>query len=211
MKKLKVVLADDHAVVLMGVRGILERHPQYQVGAEARTPGELVEALQRERFDIAVIDFSMPGDETYGDGVRFIGYLARNFPEVKFLVFTMLSNRLVLDRLCELGVHGVVRKDAGMAQLVSALDAISKGRSLVRQRSSEAEGGDLHNRLAALSVKEYEVLRLFVSGLRVSDIARLLKRSDKTISAQKSSAKRRLGVVTDQELLACCLEGHFFD
>ncbi|SDH82077.1 response regulator [Pseudomonas panipatensis] len=215
MKKIKIVLADDHAVVLMGVRGVLERHPQYQVACEARSSGELVSALQREEFDIAITDFSMPGDEVYGDGVRFIGYLVRNFPKVKFLVFTMLSNRLVLDRLFELGVAGVVRKDAGMAQLLSTLDALGKGRCLVRSgfRNGEAEAreGELRRRLESLSVKEYEVLRLFVSGLRVSDIARLLKRSDKTISAQKSSAKRRLGVKTDQELLACCLEGHFFD
>lgn len=209
MKKIKIVLADDHAVVLMGVRGVLERHSQYQVACEVRTSGELVEALRREHFDIAVIDFSMPGDEVYGDGVRFIGYLVRNFPEVRFLVFTMLSNRLVLDRLCELGVQGVVRKDAGMAQLLSALDALCKGRRVLNPCTGE--GGDLHSRLTSLSVKEYEVLRLFVSGLRVCEIARLLRRSDKTISAQKASAKRRLGVTTDQELLACCLEKHFFD
>ena len=210
MKKLKLVLADDHAVVLMGLRSMLEQYLHYQVAAEASSSSELVAALRSDRFDVAVIDFNMPGDETYGDGVRFIGYLTRHFPEVKFLVFTMLSNRLVLDRLRELGVYAVVRKDAGMSPLLSALDAISKGRSVQRQHALESSGGDLQDRLALLSVKEYEVLRLFASGLRVSDIARVLKRSDKTISAQKASAKRRLGVTTDQELLASCLSGQLF-
>ena len=80
MPKIKVVLADDHPIVLMGVSELIERDERYEIVGQAQTSTELIEQLQRLRPDIVVTDYSMPGDETYGDGVKLIEYLIRHFP-----------------------------------------------------------------------------------------------------------------------------------
>ena len=110
MPKIKVVLADDHPIVLMGVSELIERNERYEIVGQAQTSTELIEQLQRLRPDIVVTDYSMPGDETYGDGVKLIEYLIRHFPEVKILVLTMLTNNLILSRLYDLGVGGIILK-----------------------------------------------------------------------------------------------------
>lgn len=69
MPKIKVVLADDHPIVLMGVSELIERDERYEIVGQAQTSTELIEQLQRLQPDIVVTDYSMPGDETYGDGV----------------------------------------------------------------------------------------------------------------------------------------------
>ena len=111
MPKIKVVLADDHPIVLMGVSELIERDERYEIVGQAQTSTELIEQLQRLRPDIVVTDYSMPGDETYGDGVKLIEYLIRHFPEVKILVLTMLTNNLILSRLYDLGVGGIILKN----------------------------------------------------------------------------------------------------
>ena len=110
MPKIKVVLADDHPIVLMGVSELIERDERYEIVGQAQTSTELIEQLQRLQPDIVVTDYSMPGDETYGDGVKLIEYLIRHFPQVKILVLTMLTNNLILSRLYDLGVGGIILK-----------------------------------------------------------------------------------------------------
>ncbi|MBO3274742.1 response regulator [Pseudomonas schmalbachii] len=212
MKRFRVALADDHPLILVAVKGLIEEDSKYQVVGEARSSGELVELLRRERVDVVVTDFNMPGDMVYGDGIKFIDYLVRNFPDIRILVLTMISNRAILDALYRLGVGGVICKSATSRQLLAALNAMVHGRG--RIFPAPAAGGSkwgTRGRLAELSVKEHEVVRLFVSGMRGHEIARLLNRSDKTISAQKAAAKRRLGVGSDQELLSYLREWHFLD
>lgn len=106
MQKTKVILADDHPIVLMGVCELIERDERYEVVGQAQTSSDLVEQVQRLQPDIIVTDYNMPGDETYGDGVKLIEYLIRNFPQVQILVLTMLTNNLILSRLYDLGVGG---------------------------------------------------------------------------------------------------------
>ncbi|CAD5110091.1 response regulator [Zestomonas carbonaria] len=215
MERIRVVLADDHPVVLAGVREIVERDERFEVMGEARNSSELVNLCREVGPQLLVTDYSMPGDGTYGDGIKLIGYLLRNFPDTRILVFTMISNSLVLSSLYELGVFGVVLKSGGVNELHAALNAMlhrqpysGPGVSSVLGAASGKD--DLQTRISGLSLKEYEVLRHFVSGLPVCDVARVLNRSAKTVSAQKISAMRKLEVKSDQTLLAFCAQAKLF-
>ena len=210
MQKTKVILADDHPIVLMGVCELIERDERYEVVGQAQTSSDLVEQVQRLQPDIIVTDYNMPGDETYGDGVKLIEYLIRNFPQVQILVLTMLTNNLILSRLYDLGVGGIILKSGDLNEILLALNALSSGakwHSKVGQGSSSViERSDaVQTRIASLSVKEFEVLRRFASGMNVRDIAHLLNRSVKTVSSQKITAMRKLDVENDHALLTFCI------
>lgn len=215
MAILKVVIADDHPIVLLGVRELIERDKRYRVVGEAVCSNGLIELLQSQPVDLVITDFNMPADSPYGDGLKLVEYLRRNFPEVKILLLTMISSPLILTRLHELGVSGVIQKSQLHDDIQLALMAVARGRSFNGARPAPtcvmAHEVALDDRLSKLSVKEYEVLRLFVLGQSVSTIARNLSRSVKTISAQKNAGMRKLEVASDQDLVAYCLEKNMFN
>lgn len=215
MEKVRVVVADDHPIVLMGVREVIDQDDRFEVVGEAHNSSELVALYRDLTPDIAITDFNMPGDQTYGDGLKLIEFLLRNFPGTRILTFTMLSNPLILSSLYDLGVSGVILKNGDLNEVLVALKALAQGRiyrgpGMQSTTSVIASKDDVDGRIASLSVKEYEVLRHFVSGLSVRDIAQLLNRSVKTVSAQKISAMRKLDVDTDQSLLTFCVKANLF-
>lgn len=214
MSELNVVIADDHPIVLLGVREIIQRDGRYTVVGEAVSSTELIDQLRKHQPKLLITDFNMPGDATYGDGLKLIEYVLRNFPLTEVLVLTMVSNSLILKRLQELGVAGVIQKNHLHQEIEKALTALRRQRRYIspttEARSVIDRLGQVEDRFQSLSPRELEVLRLFVTGLTVSDIARQLCRSNKTVSAQKISAMRKLDVDTDQALLTYCIETRQF-
>ncbi|QHF45614.1 DNA-binding response regulator [Pseudomonas sp. S35] len=215
METLNVVIADDHPIVLVGVRELIERDARFRVVGEAVSPSELVSLLESRPVDLVITDFNMPGDSPYGDGLKLVEYLTRHFPSVRVLVLTMISNPLILTRLQELGVLAVIQKNQLHAEIQAALKAIARGNPIRNSApvpaSVRESGMDLDERFTRLSPKEHEILRLFVSGQGVNEIARGLNRSAKTISTQKVAAMRKLEVSSDQDLLAYCIERNLFN
>ena len=213
MPQMKVLLADDHPIVLMGVREIIERDPRFRVVGEAMSSSELIDKISLLSPDVIITDYNMPGDDQYGDGTRLVEYLRRHFPEPRVLILTVITNAQVLTWLYELGISGVISKSAGLEQILVALDAFYREGHYQQDRlegvlSDDAD--DLSQRLSQLTVKEFEVLRLFSTGVSVSDVAQSLNRSIKTISTLKISAMRKLNVDNDQALLILCVKANLF-
>ncbi|QHG23905.1 response regulator [Pseudomonas sp. DTU12.1] len=215
MKTFTVVIADDHPIVLLGVRELVERDARFQVVGEAICSAGLIGLLEQQPIDIVITDYNMPGDSPYGDGLKLVEYLKRHFPQVQILILTMISNHLILTRLQEMGVVGVIQKSQLHTEIQVALKSIVQQalyRSLEPAKTSVVESVTaIDARFSTLSPKEFEILRLFISGKSVSDIARSQNRSSKTISAQKISAMRKLEVSSDQDLLAYCLAQNIFN
>lgn len=215
MEILNVVIADDHPIVLVGVRELIERNERFRVVGEAVCSSALISLLESTPVDLVITDFNMPGDSPYGDGLKLVEYLTRHFPQVRVLVLTMISNPLILTRLQELGVLAVIQKHQLHDEIQAALKAIARGnpiRNVGPAPTSVIESGaDLNERFTRLSPKEHEILRLFVGGQSVNEIARNLNRSAKTISTQKVAAMRKLEVGSDRDLLAYCIERNLFN
>ena len=214
MEKLNVVIADDHPIVLVGVRELVERDQRFCVVGEATCSNDLVALLEQLPVDLVITDFNMPADSPYGDGLKLVESLKRHYPSVDILVLTMISNPLILTRLQELGVIGVIQKCQLHDEIQAALKAVALGNPLQTKgpaATSVIEAAALDTRFARLSAKEHEILRLFITGQSVNDIARGLNRSAKTISTQKISAMRKLEVSSDQDLLAYCIERQLFN
>lgn len=213
MQKITVVIADDHPIVLFGVRELIERDSRFLVVGEANSSSELVKVLSEHRPEILITDYNMPENSIYGDGLKLMKYLIRSFPNLQILVLTMISNSLILSRLYDIGVAGVVQKSQLYAEIQRALDALSQRRiykSEFHKVSVLEQSRQIDERLALLSIRELEILRLFVSGMSLREIADNQNRSAKTISTQKVTAMRKLEVNSDQELITYCLEAKLF-
>ena len=214
MRKLNVVIADDHPIVLLGLLELIERDGRFHVVGQAVGSEGLVQLLEKQAVDLIVTDFSMPAKSPYGDGLKLVEYLKRHYPSVRILVLTMISSPLILTRLHELGVAGIIQKRHLHNEIEVALNAIIQGMEYQNADATAKSLTDnlltLNERFATLSPKEHEILRLFVSGQSVSDIARGQNRSSKTISAQKIYAMRKLEVTSDQDLITYCLESNIF-
>ncbi len=217
LKKLRVYLADDHPLTLAGVQEFLSRDVNIEVEQAVSNSSELVRALRESIPDIVITDYTMPGDSQYGDGIRFVEYLVRNFPEAKILVLTMVSNPMILAELYSAGVWGVLLKHEKLTEITGAIYNVRLGNKYYPQSYSKQEqeqesaGKDtMEEKVNTLSPREFEVLRLFVRGEGVAQIAQNLNRSVKTVSTQKRSAMKKLGVPTDQDLIAFCVEHAMF-
>ena len=180
----------------------------------AADPATLIELMTRTRPQAVITDYSMPGGDRFGDGIKLISFLRRSFPETRLLVLTMVSNSLILTRLYNLGVAGVIDKRTVNEELLRALEALSQNRiyklAPANRNSVIDNGYQIDERMASLSTREVEILRLFVAGMSLRDIAINQNRSPKTISTQKIAAMRKLDVRSDQELISYCLEANLF-
>jgi two-component system capsular synthesis response regulator RcsB len=211
--KTRIVIADDHPIVLAGIREVIDRDSRFELVGQAQSPESLVELLHAHAPDIVITDYNMPGDDALGDGIKLISYLQRNFPDSKVLMLTMVSNPSIIAAMYRAGASGVVRKSGDLKELSVALGALLAQRiyrspELPRDEALP-EAGDTPA-AAQLSPREFEVIRLFASGLSVGDIAKRLNRSSKTVSTQKISAMRKLGTKTDQDLITFCVESELF-
>lgn len=197
----RILLADDHPVVRIGVRAIIEVHALGQVVAETGTVDELFQLLSEQNFDLLVTDLSMPGTQ-HIDGYAMIERICRNHPELPVLVLSMTSNASVLRTVYASGVLGLLDKASSMAELPAAIQAAERGSAYISAslRRQLAQAGCRPPGYRALSPREAEVLRLLAKGLRVKDIALRLNRGITTISKQKSDAARKLGLRNDVEL-----------
>ena len=213
MSALKVVIADDHPIVLLGMSQMIQRDARFILVGEAISSSQLIEQLHQHQPHVLITDFNMPGDDVYGDGLKMIEYIIRHFPATQILVLTMLSNSLIASRLEALGV-GVLQKNHMQDEIGQALSALSKRRDFKPSLTTDTTVADTHENgvlFASLSPRELEVVRLLVAGMSVTDIARQLSRSKKTVSTQKITAMRKLGVDNDMALLTYCLETKLFN
>ncbi|MFV9996768.1 MAG: response regulator transcription factor RcsB [Arsenophonus endosymbiont of Dermacentor nuttalli] len=202
MNNLNVIIADDHPIVLFGIRKSLEQIEGINLVGQFEDSTSLINNIAKLNADILITDLSMPGDK-YGDGITLIKYIKRHYPNLSIIVLTMNNNPAILSTVLDLDIEGIVLKQGAPADLPKALSALQKGKKFTPENVSKllekvnANGyGDKR-----LSPKESEVLRLFAEGFLVTEIAKKLNRSIKTISSQKKSAMLKLGVENDIALL----------
>ncbi|EAS1999147.1 transcriptional regulator RcsB [Salmonella enterica] len=202
MNNMNVIIADDHPIVLFGIRKSLEQIEWVNVVGEFEDSTALINNLPKLDAHVLITDLSMPGDK-YGDGITLIKYIKRHFPSLSIIVLTMNNNPAILSAVLDLDIEGIVLKQGEPTDLPKALAALQKGKKFTPESVSRllekiSAGGYGDKRL---SPKESEVLRLFAEGFLVTEIAKKLNRSIKTISSQKKSAMMKLGVENDIALL----------
>ncbi|MFT4068616.1 response regulator [Paraburkholderia sp.] len=203
-KKIHVIVADDHDCIRAGVRHLLRQRPNIEIVGEATGILALEKLLDVRACDVLVSDIRMPGLDGDGSAVPLLRRLLRRQPHPQVVVLTMVSRAPMLSGLCSIGVAGIVDKRDAAATLVDAIEAAAAGSiHLSEQVRAVLEAAQLKPPLSAgaMSAREWEVFQLYARGLAVHEIAVRLRRSGKTISTQKRSAMRKLGLETEGDLI----------
>lgn len=206
--KLRVVLADDHPFVLLGVRAVLAEAGGIEVVGEASSPGALFRTLSALPCDVVVTDLTMPGGpDDPEDGLLLLRRLRRDWPSLHIVVLTSITNVAILRAVMNAGVTAMLKKSESMDELICAVRDAGCGRMYVGssiQRDLEIAGAQSTGRTKTrrLSPRESEVVRQFAGGHSVTEIAKMLGRDVRTVSRQKRDAMLKLGVSNDPGLIA---------
>jgi len=215
MTPLKVVLADDHPAIINGLRSDLSQEPYIHViESPVGSSTELIDVLNQKDCDVVVTDYSMPGGE-YGDGLTLIGFLRRRYPNLIVVVYTALDNPAVVNELLRLGVHAVLNKIEPPQQVVETLHTLLRkggtGKRVIHESGKRVRSPRQTPTAdtPALTQREIDVVRLFAEGWTINQIAQQMNRTKQTISAQKISAKRKLNIKRDADLIRYLYEAGF--
>jgi DNA-binding NarL/FixJ family response regulator len=200
---IRVLLADDHAIVRTGLKEILEGTGDIVVAAEATNGLEALAAVRAGEFDVAVLDMSMPGRS----GIELIRLVKEERPKLRVLVLTMHSEEQYAVRAVRAGASGYLTKESAADELVTAIRRIASGGAYISSETAERlvldtatpAGSELPHTL--LSNREFEVFRMIVAGKSISDIAQELNLSVKTISTHKSRILEKMGMDNQADLV----------
>ncbi|MHA6846427.1 response regulator transcription factor [Ralstonia syzygii] len=202
----RFAIADDHPGVVAAVRHLVCRVEGFEVVGEATSADALLALLGRVRCDVVITDYAMPASR-YGDGIVLLEFLLRRHPGLRIVVLTMLETRAVVDRMQRAGIRVIANKADGPHHILEGIRAALAGRPYLSPRFETRLGSDCpghasadHSALDRLGKRELEVLRMYVGGETVSEIARRLNRSVKTVSAQKQKSMRKLRLATEAAL-----------
>jgi DNA-binding NarL/FixJ family response regulator len=199
---IKVLVADDHAVVRRGLRQILAETPDVLVGAEAATAEEVRRLVREERFSAVVLDINLPG----GSGLELLGEIRRERPELPVLILTVYSEDQYAIRAIKGGAAGFLTKESAPDKLVEAVRKVAGGGRYVSAELAETlasvlageKGGAVHERL---SDREFEILKILASGKTVSEAALALSLSVKTVSTHRTRLLKKMEMRTNAELM----------
>jgi len=209
MAPCKVLIADDHRVVIEGIKSLLKGRPQFRVVGEAVDGAQALDLAESLRPDLVVMDISMPGL----DGVTATRRIKRRFPRIQIIIYTMHADDRFIVELLKAGISGHVLKGGAVSDLLEALEAVRRGETFftsqtpqlildrLRRDRNPADGAD---RLASLSPREMEVFRLLADGHAIKAIAERLCISPKTVETHKYNLMEKLNAqgVTDLTKLA---------
>jgi len=195
--RVRLLLADDHALMRAGLRALVESWEGVEVVAEADDGREAVALALRHRPDVVLVDIAMKGM----DGLRATEEIRRADPAIRVVIVSMHGGRDFIDRALKAGASGYVLKDAAEADLEAAIRAACRGevylspavaREVVAGYVQGPEGGD--KAAGLLTPRQAEVLKLIGEGRNTKEIARLLGLSAKTVEAHRGQIMERLGV-----------------
>lgn len=195
---IRVVIADDHAIVRDGLRRVLAGEPDLQLVAEAVDGADVLDKLRAHPCDVLVLDLSLP----HLRGLELVHLLVEEFPRVRVLVFSVQPEDRLTVHLLQAGVAGYVGKDQDVDVVLDALRTVAAGRRWLspqlRAMLGSAEDAAPHERL---SPREAEVFRGLIRGLSVTAIAAELEMSVSTASNHLSRIREKLGVTHNGEVL----------
>jgi DNA-binding NarL/FixJ family response regulator len=199
---MRILLADDHAVVRHGLRQILADEFKRAAFGEARNAQEALDLVWKENWDIAILDITMPGRS----GLDVLREIKKSKPRLPVLVLSMHPENQFAVRVLKRGASGYMTKESAPVELVGAVKKVMGGGRYVSNSLAEKLAtylsGDSHKPpQELLSDREFQVLRLIASGKTVSEIARELSLSVKTISTYRSRILEKMGLRNNAELM----------
>jgi len=205
---IRILIADDHDILRAGLKHILSEAGDIVVAGEASSGTEALAQLRSGQWDAAVLDLSMPGR----NGIELIKQVKDEFPRLPILILSMYKEDIYAVRALKAGASGYLCKDNAEALLIDAIRKIVGGGLFINQDVAESLTRDMlqgnreqlpHKRLTD---RNYQIFLMLVQGLGVSEIARRLKLSVKTVSTHKATVQTRMGLSNTAELVRYAIQ-----
>lgn len=217
LKRLPVVIADDHPIFVEGLRLVLAACSDFQcdVLALAHTGKETLGVLGNHRPELLFLDLNLPDS----DGLDILPQLKRDWPDMKILVITMYDDPKLVKAAFKAGIDGYVLKTSGRDELLRALSEVMRGETWLgrgvtpteRRPSESGNAKDFGDRFAkkhALTKREVEIMKYISQALNNKQIGEELYISDQTVSVHRKNIMRKLGVSTSASLIRLAYENH---
>jgi len=206
MRKLSIVLGDDHTLLRQGLRKILEERPDWEVVAEAGDGREAVRQILATTPDVAILDIGMP----LLNGIDATRQVVRRMPECRVLILSMHANEAYIIQALKAGAKGYMLKDSADTDLIRGVAAIAAGKSFFSPAAAKvmlddyvrhlAEKG-IADRYESLSEREREIFQLVAEGRSNKEVAELLSVSPATVDTHRAHILQKLDVHNTAELV----------
>ncbi|HOQ49478.1 MAG TPA: response regulator transcription factor [Candidatus Kapabacteria bacterium] len=186
---INIIITDDHAVVRKGLKQIIEETPGFVVADEASSGNELLEKVRKNKYDVVILDISMPGK----DGLDTLKELKQIAPDLPVLVFTIYPEEQYAVRLLKAGASGYINKESKPVELIEAIERVVRGRKYISSHLAELLANNLDSTSGSgqvplhetLSDREFQVMCMIASGKTPTQIANELSLSINTISTYR--------------------------
>jgi DNA-binding NarL/FixJ family response regulator len=196
MKSIRVLIADDHALVRAGIRALVEKIEGVVVVGEAGKGKEALELVNELKPTLMLLDITMPD----GGGFEVLDHVMKNFPEIRVIVLTVHEAGEYAIRALREGAAGFLPKSAASTELEQAIQTVIRGEVYISPETSRktliafGKGTTKRELLATLSPRQREVLRLIAEGRTTKQIAQVLEISVKTVETHRSQLMERLHI-----------------
>ena len=209
---IKVLVADDHAIVRRGLRQILAETEDIMVGGEAATAQEVLQLVRGERWNAVILDISLPG----ANGLGLLAEVHKEHPELPVLILTVHSEDQYAVRAIRAGAAGFLTKESAPEKLIEAVRKVAGGGRYVSAELAENLASFLAGETAGapherLSDREFEIMKMLGSGRTVSEVAKELSLSVKTVSTHRTRILKKMGMKTNAELTHYAVRTHLVD
>jgi DNA-binding NarL/FixJ family response regulator len=208
---IRILIADDHAIVRGGLKQIVATTADIVVAGEAADGAAVIDALRAGDFDLLLLDMTMPGVS----GIDLIRRLHAERPSLPVLVLSMHNEGQVVSRALRAGASGYVTKDADPEILLAAVRKVAAGGRFIDPKLVDAMVFSTHANdappLEILTDREFQVLQLLANGQSINDIAHDLNLSAKTISTNKMRLMQKLGLGNNSELIRYAIKHRLVD
>jgi len=209
---IKILIADDHAIVREGLKQIVAEEKDMLVAGEAGNTNEMFELLKKEDFAIIILDISMPGRS----GLEALKFLKKNYPQVPALILSMFSEEQYGLRAIKAGAAGYLKKVSAPTELVSAIRKIVSGGKYINQSLAEKLADDydsdrkerMHDKL---SNREYQIMCLIASGKSTEEIALDLSISINTVYTYRNRILEKMHLKSNVELTQYALQNKLIE
>ena len=209
---IKIIIVDDHAVVRKGLKQIFDETPDLKVIDEAGTGNELIDKIRKKKYDVVLLDISMPGR----DGLDTLKEIKSIRSELPVLIFTVYPEDQYAVRVLRAGAAGYINKESEPEELIEAIRKVARGRKYISPFLAELlasnleTGGEtpLHENL---SDREFQVMCKIASGKKVTQIAQELSLSINTISTYRNRILEKMNLKSNAEITHYSIKNNLVD
>lgn len=195
-EKINLLLADDHTIVIDGLRMILDANEKMNVVITAENGEEVLESLQHTQVDVAVLDINMPKM----DGIKCAKRIKILYPSIKIIILTMYAQRSFIDEVVKIGIDGCLLKNNTGKELITAIERVYEGRSyydMIQTFNSPAEEVKQYK----LSEREIDIIKALAEGLSSSQISEKMFLSIHTVKTHRKNILKKLDLHNSSELV----------